>query len=108
MLPNPPLPPVDSSTTPLAGPGEAEQWSGCAEKSPAQAVVLYRGALWEPILRGRENLCPSLVARLAQRGLVLGATDAQSLRALSVQHLLAELLEHLSFCAEIFRVSALP
>ena len=73
----PPLPPVDSSTTPLSGPGEAEPWGGCAEMSPAQAVVLYRGALWEPILREGENLCPSLVERLAQRGLGLGATDAQ-------------------------------
>ena len=61
---------------------------GCAQKSPAQAVVLYRGGPWEPILRGRENLCPSWVERLGQHGLGLGAMEAQrfSERETSARH----------------------
>ena len=57
--PPPPIPPVDSSTSPLQSPGAAERWGGCAEKSSAQAVVLYRGDPSEPILRGCGNLCAS-------------------------------------------------
>ena len=62
----PPLiPPVDSSTSPLQSPGAAERWGGCAEKSSAQAVVLYTDEPWEPILRAGGNLCASS-ARLRQ------------------------------------------
>ena len=73
----PPPPPVDSSTTPILGLKRSLASERVLQKSPAQAVVLYMGAPWDPILRARENLCPSLVARLVQHGLVLGATDAQ-------------------------------